>query len=279
MIDQRPALCAEYIRWRTRWPHLIFNPSRKAQSAEWWDRAAAVCDYERCSPALLFWVVKNHRNQNPDDPAVEFQPTLFRSRAIMERSIAAFRKSLQDVFRPLHSLHMIESRNQPYLLPRGLDEACRGIAELSLRFFKWVMAVRCQEIYQIPINEVSTELHDMLAYATCLQNPFLLLSVVKTDKVAALAQHNARWLIFEQPWHETIWSGVAGLPDLRQIHPGEKKLWDGPSHYHWPVSPVSTPYFVLDLNYPDPRLELFDRFSNASVERHLQALDYLAKRG
>jgi hypothetical protein len=261
-----------YQLWVTQWPATIRNHTRKASDIQWWDRAAEVCVQMGISGAMLVYCCYRYMNARPDDMVMEFQPTVFRSQALMRRSIQNFRDFLRSGAESLEILYMLRNHNNQLVAARSVDEMLRQLATLTVDYFREKINVRSYTFRKNPNAKMTPVLRDTLQFALCGANPFLLMCVAETEKIADMAALNGRVLAAQMPWVKAVWEHV--LPDEwahRPIDPA-KYFTGGEAYYCWPLDPWSTPYFAGDRTMQRPRLPLLEGIVDRTTDCYLISL-------
>jgi len=260
-----------HLFWMQKWPELVMTPTRKALKPEFWDKAAGACLDWMVPPSLLYYCCYSYLNIRPEDPVIPFRPTVFRSRTLMDRAVLNFRDLLLSTSKQMEKLWQLNHQGSEYLAPRSTLKFARGIARMSLEYYREVVVVHCHPLKK-SADAWKPETRDTVRYVKARPNPFLLLPTLEAEgPLKKLATHNARWLCAEMPWHTDIWEGIAG-DMLANSGENTENIFDGPSHYHWPLDPWSTPYLVVSNAVLAPSLLLMDQGADPKTDSYLQGM-------
>ncbi len=271
-------LMSTYRLWGAQWPSTVRNHTRKASDIHWWDRAAEVCVQLGISGSMLIYCCYRYMNARPDDMVMEFQPTVFRSQALMRRSVQNFRDFLRSGAESLEILHMLRNHNTQMVAAHGVDAMLRQLATLTVDYFREKINVKSYAFRKNPGAEMTAALRDTLRFAMCGANPYLLMCVAETEKIADMAALNGRMMASQMPWVKTVWEHL--LPDgweHRHIDPA-KYFAGGEAYYCWPLDPWSTPYFAGDRTIQRPRLPLLEGIVDRTTDCYLISLMDQAKK-
>ena len=263
-------LHANYMQWRAQWPAEIEHATRKACDKDWWDKAAHICDETGMSPALLLYAGFALRNARPEDYPARFSPTLFRSSGLIRRCATNYRDVLVAGLKSMETLQHIRNGHLELHAPRGAAELTTLVASLTLDYFKEKIHVYLHPFRKAGVTD-NPRVADTVRFAHAKGNPFLLLLTAETPQMLGLASFDVAVLLRTMPWLLDVWGSFlpAGweLPGLEA-----KKYFVEEPHYHWPLDPWSTPYFVSERRIPTPQLFLSEGVPDALTDSFLASM-------
>lgn len=264
-------LLTTYRHWKSHWGETLTNTSRKANDVSWWDRATEVCVSNQISGPTLFWACWRYLNARPEDMVFEFQPTLFRSQALMRRSIQNMRDVLVAEAERLETIFRLRNLGAEMSAPKGCDDLLRMLSKLILDYFVEKANVHFYRFTKAgaPVSEA---LRDTVRFSICRQNPYLLLATAETQHMKDLALLLARRTSRLMPWCTEVWGSL--MPDDWTHRPVDpvKYFSQEEEHYSWPLDPWSIPYFVGDHTIPRPTLPLFEGVADGLTDSYLISL-------
>lgn len=206
--DSQRGLRQTYNLWVRGFPNsLKWKRARAAKEDTWWDVAAAACQREGLPPALMFYIVTRFLNSRPEDAEVPLSPTVFRSESLIIRAIANFRRRMNDDFKILEPIYILEN-GQKFSAPKNSLEYARTSAEFAVKYVRLSISVHSYPLIRKG-QPVSPAVADQLAYERCDQNPFILMALAQLPKYRAIAAVNCWKYCDLQPWAACAWEGIA----------------------------------------------------------------------
>lgn len=235
--DTQQELAQVYRMWEKRYANTLQWRKTKARDPQWWDLAAEFSRKEGIPPHLLMYMASAYLNTRAEDAAVPFSANVMRSESLLYRSLANFRRRMNNAFQTMENLYILREGKE-LIAPKNTLEYARALAEYSCKYFEMILYVRTYEMRKNRMK-VPDIAWDVLAYSLCDKHPFLLLRVARTPKVRAIAAVNCHVLCDIMPWHSSIWEGVAhpmslSLPDqiagldVRQFYDEGQPCWCWP---------------------------------------------------
>ena len=234
------ALRDEFKAWCTKWPGTTQWGKQKAGKDTWWDVAADVCRRHEIPPALLIYLVFAHGNSRPEDAEIPFSATSFRSESLLSRTVANFRWSVNHTLKYLEPIYILR-HGKSLNPPNSTIGLARLVADLVLEYFKTTVEIMSFPYKKATGQNPPDEVHDLLCYKLCEQNPFLLLATARTPRIRALAAANVFFQNDMHPWHAAVWEGIASeasFCDLKAMAGGpvEEYFRDQKPVYCWPMT-------------------------------------------